>query len=554
MSRIKIADYLIREVNKLGVKDFFGLPGDYNFNILYAIDDNKNTNWVGCTNELNAGYAADGYARINGFGALVTTFGVGELSAMNAVAGSFAENIPVIHIVGVPKTAAIKKNALLHHNFQIPNYYAFEKAASNCVETTAFLNEKNAKEEIDRILSVFIETKRPVYVALPVDTCLVEIDDTPAKLEVMQTNPEILEKAVDHAIKLLAKAKKPMILGDVLVKRYDAREQFTKLLEKSQLPVSNLLMGKGLIDAENPKYLGTFLSKYENINAYNALENSDCVISVGVINSDLNTYRGGMPLLPADYIDIRGTYTKVEHLKYEGVLMKDMLSALADKIQPRDFEMPVKKPSFPKTEAPDDSKLCAEYIYPRIQEFLQPNDMVFVETGIIPHGFAPTRLPKNVEFNSQTLWGSIGWGTPATLGGQMAAPDRRTILISGEGSHQLTACEVSTMMRNGIRPIIFVINNAGYTIERTLSEDPWDFFNEIAKWDYSKLPEVFEGEVWVKQAKTKKEFDEALKEAEVQQKSKLCYLELFADPLDVPRLTSKIVMSIKGHPMRAKKG
>lgn len=552
MGKIKVADYLIREINKLGVKDIFGIPGDYNFNILYAIDDNKNTNWVGCTNELNAGYAADGYARINGFGALVTTYGVGELSAINAVAGSYAENIPVIHIVGIPKTQMIKKNALIHHNFQIPDYHAFERAYSNCVETTAYLNENNAKEEIDRILSVMIETKRPVYVAVPIDTCLVEIEDTPPQLDVMETDEGILKKAVEHAVSLLEKAKHPMILGDVLIKRYDARKEFTKLLEKSKLPVSNLLMGKGLIDADNPMYLGTFLSKYENINAYDSLENSDGVISVGVINSDLNTYRGGMPLLPADFIDIRGTYTKVEHIKYENILMKDMLSALADAIPEFNIKLPEKKPSFAQTAPADDSKLEATYIYPRIQEFLKPNDMIFVDTGIIPHGFAPTRLPKNAEFNSQTLWGSIGWGTAALLGGQMASPERRAILITGEGSHQLTACEVSTMMRNKIKPIIFVINNSGYTIERTLSDDPWDFFNDIAKWDYSKLPTVFDGEVWVKQAKTKKEFDEALKEAEIQQQSKLCYLELFTDALDVPRLTSKIVLSIKGHPMRKK--
>src|SRR5574344_834493 len=514
--KIKVADYLVRELNKLGVKDFFGLPGDYNFNILYAIDDNKNTRWVGCTNELNAGYAADGYARINGIGALVTTYGVGELSAMNAVAGSYAENIPVIHIVGIPKTQAIEKNALIHHNFQIPDYHAFERAFSNCTETTAYLNSHNAKEEIE---------------------------DTPANLDVMVTDNGILEKAVEHAVSLLKKAKHPMILGDVLVKRYEARAEFTKLVEKSGLPVSNLLMGKGLIDADNPKYLGTFLSKYENIIAYDAIENSDGVISVGVINSDLNTYRGGMPLLPADFIDIRGTFTKVEHIKYENILMKDMLSALADAIPTFKVKMPVKKPSFPQTKNPTNKKLSADYIYPRIQEFLQPNDMVFVETGIIPHGFAPTRLQANTEVNTQTLWGSIGWATAASVGGQMAAKDRRTILITGEGSHQLTACEVSSMIRHNLRPVFVVLVNSGYTIERVLSNKSDDFFNDIAKWDYSKLPAVFGGtedKVWVAQAKTDVEFDRVLKQAEIEQKTKMCYIEMFTEQMDLPELTEKL--------------
>lgn len=552
MNKIKVADYLIQELNKLGIEDFFGLPGDYNFNILYAIDDNKNTNWVGCTNELNAGYAADGYARVKGYGALVTTYGVGELSAMNAIAGSFAENIPVIKIVGVPATKFIKENKLIHHNFQNPDYYAFERAFSNVVETTAYLDENNAKAEIDRILSVFINKKKPVYIAIPMDTCLVEIENSP-KIELAQSDKSALEQASQHALKILKNAQYPLILGDVLVKRHKARPEFDNFVEKSQLPVSNLLMGKGIVEADNKRYLGTFLSVYENINAYNALQESDCVVSIGVINSDLNTYRSGLPFLPSDFIEIQGDYTIIEHKKYENVLMKEMLNVLSEKIEVKHVELPEKKPSFEHSTEADETKLSSQYIYPRIQEFLKPNDMIFVETGIIPHGFAPTRLPKNTEVNTQTLWGSIGWATPAAFGGQMAAKDRRTILLTGEGSHQLTCTEISTMMRNKLKPIIIVFNNNGYTIERILSNDPWDFFNDIAKWDYSKLPQVFDGDVWVTQARTTEEFDKALKQAEIEQESKLCYIEIFTGQMDLPNLTAKLVQRIKNSNEKATK-
>ena len=112
MSKITVSDYLIQELNKLGIDDFFGLPGDYNFNILYSIENNSKTNWIGCTNELNAGYAADGYARVKGYGALVTTFGVGELSAMNAVAGSYAENIPVIKLLARQSLFVLRRTNL----------------------------------------------------------------------------------------------------------------------------------------------------------------------------------------------------------------------------------------------------------------------------------------------------------------------------------------------------------------------------------------------------------------------------------------------------------
>lgn len=544
MKKITVAQYLIKELNNLGIEDFFGLPGDYNFNILYAIGDNQNTNWVGCTNELNAGYAADGYARIKGYGALVTTFGVGELSAINAIAGSFAENIPVIKIVGTPATKFIKEKTVLHHNFQNPDYYAFERAFSNVVETTAFLDENNAKAEIDRILSVFIKKNRPVYVAIPEDICLLEIEDI-SGLEIPKSDPDSLKLATEHCLKLINNAEYPAILGDVLVKRFKAKTEFLSFVEKSQFPVSTLIMGNGIVEVDYPRFVGTFLTQFENITSLDTLKKSDCVVSVGTIICDLNTFKFSLPFQTTDFIDIQGTYTIIENRKYENVLMKDILIELKLGIEPKCLEIPKVNIGFKNVTADDNKMLSSSYIYPRFQEFLKPNDILFAETGIIPYGVAPARLPENVDFNTQTLWGSIGWATPASFGAQMAAKDRRVILITGEGSHQLTAQEISNFMKQGLNPIIIVFNNLGYTIERILSNDPFDFFNEVISWDYSKLPQVFEGQVWVAQARTEREFNDALKQAEIEQQTKMCYIEIFTEKMDVPELTQKIVDKIK---------
>lgn len=544
MAQISVSDYLIQELTKLGINDFFGLPGDYNFNILYSIGDNSNANWVGCTNELNAGYAADGYARVKGYGAVVTTFGVGELSAMNAIAGSYAENIPVIKIVGAPYTKHIKNNTLIHHNFLDTDYYAFERAFSTVTETTAFLTAENAKEEIDRILSVFVRENKPVYVSIPIDVCKAMIDDTPG-WKFPQSDNENLQRATEHALRLIKNSQTPVILGDVLVKRYKAKEEFDNLVYGTKFPVSNLLMGKGLVEASNEMFLGTFLSIHENLNASNALRNSDCIISVGVINSDLNTFKFGLPFSPSEFINIQGTKTTIENTEYDNVLMKDIVALLAENIQARDIKLPEKHPSFDPSGEATDGKLSTDYIFPRLQEFMKPNDMVFVETGIIPHGFAPVRLGDNTEVNTQTLWGSIGWATPCSFGGQMASKERRTILLTGEGSHQLTCTEISNMMHNNLRPIVIVFNNSGYTIERVLSDDPWDFFNDIMDWDYSKLPQVFKGNVWTAQARTENEFDKALKQAETEQQDKMCYIEIFTDKMDLPPLTRIIAKQLE---------
>ena len=543
MCKITVSDYLIQELSKLGIKDFFGLPGDYNFNILGSIENNPDTNWIGCTNELNAGYAADGYERINGYGALVTTFGVGELSAMNAIAGSFAENIPVFKIVGVPATKYIEQNTLLHHNFSNPDYFAFQRAYANVVEATAFLDCKNAKKEIDRLLQIFVREKKPVYIAIPVDICKMEIENNP-EIEQPVSNQKNLTKAAEHALNLIKTSDFPVILADVLAKRFNATDEMKKFADTSGLPLCTMLMGKSLIDEDNEMYLGTYLGSYDNLYAYKYVNNSDCVISIGTIISDLNTFSFDIKFDPSQYINIQGTYTIIENKKYENVLMKDILAVLCEKIEKRDIVIETEKRGFEKTEQPDNKKLTADYIYPRLQEFFKPGDIIFSETGLTKFGIAPMNLPKDCILNNQVLWGSIGWATPAAFGAAIADKSRRVVLITGEGAHQLTAQEISTIMRHNLKMVIIVLNNSGYTIERILSDDPMDKYNDIAKWNYSKLPSVFEGEYCSIRVHSESEFDKALKDTE-NEPNKLYYIEVLTDMFDVPYLTKRVVKKLR---------
>lgn len=543
MNKITVSDYLIQELSKLGIKDFFGLPGDYNFNILTSVENNENTNWIGCTNELNAGYAADGYARINGYGALITTYGVGELSAINAVAGSFAENIPVFKIVGVPATKYIEQNTLLHHNFSNPDYYAFQRAYANVVEATAFLDCKNAKQEIDRLIQIFIRAKRPVYLAIPVDICKMEIENNPVT-EQPVSNQKNLTEAVKHALNLIKTSDFPVILADVLAKRFNATDEMKKFADTSGLPLCTLLMGKSLIEEENEMYLGTYLGSYDNLYAYKYVNNSDCVISIGTIISDLNTFSFDIKFNPSQYINIQGTYTIIENKKYDNVLMKDMIAELCKKIEKRHILIEHDERGFEKVDSPTDANLRADYIYPRLQEFFKPGDIIFSETGLVKFGIAPMSLPQDCILNNQVLWGSIGWATPAAFGAAIADKNRRVVLITGEGAHQLTAQEVSTIMRHNLNMVIIVLNNSGYTIERILADNPLDKFNDIANWNYSKLPSVFEGEYRSIRVHTESEFDKALKDTE-NEPNKLYYIEVLTDMFDVPYLTKRVVKKLR---------
>ena len=182
-------------------------------------------------------------------------------------------------------------------------------------------------------------------------------------------------------------------------------------------------------------------------------------------------------------------------------------------------------------------------MFARLQEFLKENDVLIADTGIIPNGVSQIKFPKDSELVTQTLWGSIGWATPATLGTSLATNDKRVILFTGEGSHQLTAMELGNMLRQGVKPIIIVLNNNGYTIERVLSDNFDDKFNDIVQMNYSKFARVFEGNIWSTRVETQDDFDKALKVTQIM--NKLCYIEACVDSDDVPELTKEVIANFK---------
>lgn len=537
------AEYLVKKLEELGINDFFGLPGDYNFNILYAIENNPNTKWVGCTNELNAGYAADGYARERGFGALVTTYGVGELSAMNAIAGSFAENVPVIHIVGAPTTKSIESRKLIHHNFQEPQPFAYENAFKNVCQTTAFLNRDNAKIEIDRVLKIFVKERKPVYIAIPIDIAQMEISTKEVNYNWV-SDPENLCNVITKIKEKLASAKSPVILGDVLVKRFDAQSEYKNFVVKSGIPTTNFLMGTCLIDFDTPNYIGSYFGQYSNPLAKKMVDETDCLIAVGPVYSDLNSYGFGLSFKINSHIAIYGTHTYVDGIKYDNVKMSDVLESLIKNVNEREFNFEKKFNGYELSKT-SNKELTSEYIYPRLQEFFKENDILFAETGIIPQGIAQTRFPNNMSVNTQTLWGSIGWATPAAFGACIAKPDSRVVLFTGEGSHQVSAMEIGTMLQYGVKPVVLVLNNNGYTIERLLSNSSEDSFNDVMSMNYSKFARSFDADVWATKVKTEDEFDKALRVTQIM--NKLCYIEICTDKMDVPNLTKELIENFKNN-------
>ena len=543
--RQTIAEYLIKRINNSGVEDIFGVPGDYNFHLIEAVLNNSKTAWVGCCNELNAGYATDGYARIKGMGALITTFGVGELSAVNAVAGSYAESVPIIKIVGLPNKRAKDGNKILHHCMGSADYSVFYDIYSKVTAYSVILSKENAQEEIEEALSVAYHQKKPVYIGVYNDFCTLPIEITTKEFEIKKSDEKSLNAAVNHILEMVCRAKNPVIIGDSCILRYKLQDEFNEFIKKSGFAATTLPMGKSSVDETLENYIGLYCGTILHEEVGNFVEKSDCVLGFGLLMTDFNSGAYTAKINCDSFIDIHPDFVKIQDKTYKNVYIKDVLESLTEKIKPQKMNFLSKNFHYKSQEATDEN-LSQNYIYSALQDFLSSGDIYISETGMTSFSSVGINLPKGVDYCNQVLWGSIGWGTPACFGAGIADRNRRVIMITGEGSHQMTAQEVSSMLRYGINPIIIVVNNGGYTVERLLCEDPMSEYNDIAKWDYTKFVEAFDGESLTIQARTKKEFYDALNTA--RRSESFVYIEAFTpvmDATDFVRKISSIVAPVK---------
>ena len=469
MATIPLGRYLWERIHQVGIDHIFGVPGDFNLTLLDHIYNVDGLEWIGSTNELNAAYSADGYARVrNGAGCLVTTHGVGELSALNGIAGSMTEQVKVIHVVGQTPMPAQETRLMIHHSIGFsPDHQVFAKASKDFRVAAAELRSaEGAAEEDDRVLRECFVQSGPVYVFVPID-----LVDKPVPAHALETplnlKPEVDEQAVNAAatavLEALYASKNPAILVDCLVHRHINIAEIQSLVDKLGIPVYATNMGKGIVDETHESYVGVYNGLASSIGVQAAFEASDFALIVGSLPSDTNSggFSTRMPKTVAKIDPHSVTVGKI----YSKVPMKSVLarltkSAVATKVP----SPPI--PTLPKRLIEDDADakhITQSWIWHRLAAFLQPHDVVFGETGTTSFGLPEATFPASTHFTTQTYYGSIGHATPAAFGATIGVADRscgRVVLITGDGSLMLTIQEVGNAIKMRSRIVIFIINNA----------------------------------------------------------------------------------------------
>ncbi|URD73508.1 Pyruvate decarboxylase [Musa troglodytarum] len=538
--------HLARRLVQVGVRDVFAVPGDFNLTLLDHLITEPELNLVGCCNELNAGYAADGYARARGVGACAVTFTVGGLSVINAIAGSYSENLPVICIVGGPNSNDYGTNRILHHTIGLADFSQERRCFQTVTCCQAVVNNlDDAHEMIDTAISTALKESKPVYISISCNLTGIPhptfaIEPVPYFLAPKVSNQLGLEAAVEATAEFLNRAVKPVLVAGAKLRASRTQMAFVELADACGYPIAIMPSAKGMVPEHHPRFIGTYWGAVSTNFCGEIVESADAYLFAGPIFNDYSSVGYSLLIKKEKAVIAQPNRVTIANGPSFGwVFMADFLTALSRKLKKNTTALE----NYRRIYVPPSMPLRRENDEP-LRDMLNGETTVIAETGDSWFNCQKLRLPENCGYEFQMQYGSIGWSVGATLGYAQAAKERRVLAFIGDGSFQVTAQDVSTMIRHGQRSIIFLINNGGYTIEVEIHDGP---YNVIKNWNYTGLVDAInnsEGKMLDLQGEfvttpvdvgTEEDLEEAIAKATGEKKDCLCFIEVIVHKDDTSK-------------------
>ncbi len=489
---LSIGAYLIDALRARGVDHVFGVPGDFILG-LYVIGLERGMQMVNSTREEAATYAADGYAREKGLGAVAVTYGVGILGTMAALGGANAEGTPVVVIGGAPGMGE-RDGRHIHHAPSL-NMDAPRIMMEHITAHSVLLDDPDvAFDQIDWVLDACARDLRPGYIELPRDM----IEAVPTHGDRLVPRPlstpvpvERIRAAVDDAAAVITAAQRPVLWTGRGVRTLNFGPRLLAFAERTNIPIVESVMGKGAVNESHPLVLGVYSGSGTPAALREFVEGSDLVIEVGVDLNDIVT--GGFSTHIADdrsiHIGVDGT--RVFQRSYPGVNLVLFGSALeATMTGPLPIPRRDHADNLPTAwvgTVDAGARITTEIVADRLGRFVQPSDSVVSDVGVAAHLAMDARLNRAGQFHIARLYVGMGFAIPVATGVQLARGTGRAIVLVGDGSFQMTGFDLSTAVREGLTPIVLMLDNHGYGAERSIADGP---FNEVAVWDYAAVGAV----------------------------------------------------------------
>ncbi len=488
-----VSKFLIERLENAGVKHVFGIPGDYVLEFYKELWDDEKITVINNTDENHSGFAADAYARINGVGCVVTTYSVGASKVINAVQCAYAERSPLIVISGAPGMNERNEPFLLHH--MVRHFNSQKKMFDEITCASVVLDDPvRAGYDIDRAFEALHYYKRPIYIELPRDVAKQSMTydvynvGTP---KAAPTDQENLDEAMKEVREFIAGAERPAILAGVEVARYKLGEQMVRFAEKNQIPVATTMLSKSLMSERHPLFAGVYMGAGSAEHTRRIIDESDCLLIFGDYHHDMT-----LCFRPTQFKKRQVVWANVEGLKIHNHTYTEIQFIDFCKTLFKHEDTPKTLPLMPPVEdilpfePKENTKVTSERLFSKINSILNKTMAICADIGDSLYGAAGLTVHHSHQFLSPAFYTSMGPAIPYALGLQSALPTVRPIVIVGDGAFQMSCNELSTIVARKMNPIVFVLNNDGYTTERCLIDGG---FNDIPRWQYHKITEMIGG-------------------------------------------------------------
>ncbi len=486
---VPLGQFLFDYLHQQGVTHAFGIPGDFALPTFRWLDKSP-LELITLTHEPSVGFAADGYARINGLGVACVTYCVGGLNMLNSVACAYAEKSPLLVISGGPSPSDRQADPLLHHKvrtFDTQRRIFEEVTCAN----TVLLDPATAAQEIMRVVEAVKTECRPGYIEVPFD-----VVDLPVTVPQAITSPtrmsdaENLDAALQDAVAMINAATNPVIIADVELHRHGLTDLASDLSLRYNIPIASTLLSKSVVSEKNPLYIGVYSGGLSEPETQTLVEESDCLMLLGAFITDVFMGMNTAQLSKQRSILATTEKTRIGLRRYEDIELRDMLEGLLKApITPRDtFDNPFQLRDIqPYDTSQSEQQVKVEGFFRALERHMPEDATLVCDTGDALLGAIGLRTSDRKRFLADAYYLSMGFAVPAAIGAIAALDDSRVIAIVGDGAFQMTGIELSTAAKENMNPIICILNNDGYGTQRHIIDGT---FNNIQPWDYAKLPEL----------------------------------------------------------------
>ncbi|MBA3816993.1 MAG: alpha-keto acid decarboxylase family protein [Parachlamydiaceae bacterium] len=531
---MSIGKYLLDALQKRGVNEIFGVPGDYILRFDKMIEQHS-IRYINATRENTAGYMADAYARLHGLGVACITYGVG-INITNALSQAFVESSPLVVISGSAASSDYSHEIKLHHLINQSKTLSGDKTQLDIFKyitagQVVLDNPATATEQIDRILDLCLKVKKPVYIEIPrdmVDAALI----APKKIfypTQEKSDAHALEEAMHEFEVILKTCHKPVIWVGHEIQRFQMQAALLAFAEKYRIPIVSSLLGKTTISEYHPLFVGVYQGEMSRPEVVEFVNNCDCLFMMGLMLTDVETGIFTAKLDQDLKVIASSDGIEIGHHHYKKVIFSDFIQRLAKSNFNVRFhhEYPASiDRDVPHFKPKSQTKTTTKFVFECIQHHLKRDHIIVADIGDSLFASADLILEQD-SFLACASFGSLGFATPGSIGAQICRPQHRIIAIVGDGAFQMTSMELSTAVRYGLDPILIILNNHGYATERPIIDGA---YNDIHDWNYAEIPKVINGGIGIKVG-TEDELDNALKKA-LSQRGTFYLIEVELDKMD----------------------